>query len=97
MTDDPSRTTRTGEHDCSNTDDEIDPVFGLTAGELRMVDAFLYEVAMEAAMDPRPPTADELEAIEDLRVRAERLKSMTPEELAAERERQLRVMGPERR
>ena len=57
-----------------------------------MVDAFLHELAMEAALDPRPPTAAELEAIDDLGARAERLKTMTPEELEAERERLRRVL-----
>lgn len=75
-----------------NDEDEIDPVFGLTAAELRIADAFFYEVALEAARDPRPPTPEEQEAIDDLRQRAERLKAMTPEELDAERER-LRRLG----
>lgn len=73
-------------------DEEIDPVFGLTPGELRMVDAFFYELAMDAANDPRPPTAAEVEAIADLRARADHLKAMTPEELEAERERLRRVL-----
>jgi len=92
----------TGEHDrpaidgsligARAPDEDVDPVFGLTTGELRMVDAFFYELAIEAANDPRPPTADELEAIDDLRMRAERLKAMTPEELESERARLRRIL-----
>jgi hypothetical protein len=65
---------------------------GVTAGELRMVDAFLVEVAIDAAEDPRPPSAAEQLAVADLRVRAEHLKVMSPAELDAERERLRRLM-----
>lgn len=64
---------------------------GVTARELRMVDAFLSELAIEAAEDPSPASAEELIAIDDLRDRAERLKVMSPDELAAERERLMRL------
>jgi hypothetical protein len=72
-------------------DDEGAPVLGVTAGELRMVDAFFHEVALEAAADPRPPTPAEQLAVDNLRARFERLKAMTPEEEAAERQRLLRL------
>ncbi len=72
-------------------DDEIDPVLGVTAGELRMVDAFFHELALEAAADPRPPTPAEQIAVDNLRARFERLKAMKPEEADAERERLLRL------
>jgi len=75
-----------------NRGEAIDPVFGLTEGELCIADAFFHELALEAARDPRPPTPEEQEAIDDLRERAERLKTMTPAELATERER-LRRLG----
>jgi hypothetical protein len=96
-------TTPTDEHDFSRREhvtaspppnpatrgpgDEIDPVFGVTSGELRIVDAFFYELALEAAEDPSPPTAEEQLAIDNLRSRFERLKAMTPEEQDAERAR----------
>lgn len=72
-------------------DDDGDPMTGVTGGELRMVDAFFHEVALDAAADPRPPTPAEQVAIDSLRARFERLKAMTPEEQAAERERLLRL------
>jgi len=71
--------------------DEIDPVLGVTSGELRIVDAFFYELALEAAEDPSPPTAEELIAIDNLRERFEKLKAMTPEEQDAERARLLKL------
>lgn len=77
--------------DAAPFDDEIDPVLGVAAGELRIVDAFFHELAVDAALDPRPPTAAEQVAIDDLRARFERLKAMSPEELDAERARLLRI------
>ena len=74
--------------------DEVDdsPGLGVTGSELRLFDAFLTELAIEAAEDPRPPTAEEQLAIDDLGARFERLQAMTPEELEAERAR-LRRLG----
>ncbi len=72
-------------------DDEGDPVLGVTHGELRMVDAFFHELALDAAADPRSPTPAEQVAVDNLRARFERLKAMTPEEQVAERERLLRL------
>ena len=45
-----------------------------------MVDAFLTELAIDAAEDPSPPTAEGQLAIDDLRSRYERLKTMSPED-----------------
>ena len=72
-------------------DDDGDPALGVTAGELRMVDALFHELALESAADPRPPTPAEQVAVDNLRARFERLKAMTPKEQAAERERLLRL------
>ncbi len=72
-------------------DDDGDPALGVTAGELRMVDALFHELALESAADPRPPTPTEQVAVDNLRARFDRLKAMTPDELAAERERLLRL------
>jgi hypothetical protein len=69
--------------------DDLDPMLGVTSGELRIVDAFIHELALEAAEDPSPPTAEEQLAIDDLRERFERLQRMTPEEEEAERQRLL--------
>ena len=64
---------------------------GVTAGDLRILDAFLYELAREAAEDPSPPTAEQQAAVDQLRDHAERLEAMTPEEQEAERLRLLRI------
>jgi len=77
--------------DLARVGGDIDPVIGVTAGELRMVDALFHELALEAAADPRPPTPDEQRAVEYLRRRFEQLKAMSPEEEAMERERLLQL------
>jgi hypothetical protein len=87
---DQPRAERPGAAIAVHPDDELDPVFGVTTGELRTVDAFFYELAIDAAEDPRPPTSAEQVAVDNLRARFERLKAMTAEEAAAERERLLR-------
>ena len=74
-------------------DDDFDPVFGVTESELRMAEVFFYEAGLAAAREPRPSTPEEQEAVADLRAMADRLKTMTPEELEAERERLLRTGG----
>lgn len=74
--------------------DEIDPLFGLTVADLRILDGFFYELALEAAEDPRPPTPEEQDSIDNLRKRFERLQRMTPEEVEAERQ---RILAMERR
>ncbi len=74
--------------------DDGDSVLGVTAGELRMVDGFFHELALDDAADPRPPTPAEQVAIGNLRARFERLKAMTPEEAIVERERLLRLDDP---
>jgi len=102
MTDDWSPPT--GEHDRPPSDHqraeppttpapngEVDPVFGLSEADLRMVDAFYYELAMDAANDPSPPTAAEQVEIKVLAASFERLKAMSPEELLVERARRLRA------
>ncbi|KAB2899469.1 MAG: hypothetical protein F9K40_10255 [Kofleriaceae bacterium] len=71
--------------------DDNDPMLGVTSGELRIVDAFFHELALEAAEDASPPTAAEQLAIDDLRERFERLQRMTPEEEEAERQRLLAI------
>jgi hypothetical protein len=72
-------------------DGDIEADLGVTAGELRIVDAFFHELALEAAADPRPPTPEEQEAVMHMRDRFERLKAMSPEEQDAERDRLLRL------
>jgi hypothetical protein len=40
-------------------DGDVDQVFGVSEADVRMVDAFYYELAMDAANDPSPPTPAE--------------------------------------
>lgn len=72
------------------TPDQVDPVLGISEGDVRVVDAFYHELALDASKDPSPLTAEEEAA--ELRMVAsfERLKSMTREELLALREHRLR-------
>ncbi len=67
--------------------DAIDPALEVSPAELRIVDAFFYELALEAAEDSSPPTPREQLAIDNLRARFARLQAMTPEEEEAERQR----------
>ena len=56
-----------------------------------MVDAFFYEVALDASRDPGPLSPGE-EAADRRMVEAfEQLKAMSPEELRAEHARRLRA------
>ncbi len=80
--------------DLPTLDEPIDPTFGVTAGELRMVDAFFYEVAREAAEDPRPATLAERDTVDELRSRFERLKGLSQDEASTERARLLRRDHP---
>jgi len=70
--------------------DAMDPALDVSSAELRIVDAFFNELALEAAEDPSPPSPREQLAIDNLRARFERLQAMTPEEEEVERQRLLR-------
>ena len=71
-------------------DEELDPVFGVTESELRMADVFFFEAGLVSAREPRCLSTEEEAAVAELRERADRLKTMTPEELEAERQRLMR-------
>lgn len=73
-----------------------DPRFGnvglvlrVTEGDIRMVETYYHELALEASQDRSPPTPEEQVALKKLEASFERLKAMTREELLAERARRL--------
>ena len=65
-------------------------VLRVTEGDIRMVEAYYHELALEASQDKSPPTPEEQVALQKLAASFERLKAMTREELLAERARRLR-------
>ena len=67
-----------------------DLVLGVSDADIRLVDAFHHELALEASADKSPPTRAEQLANAELAASFERLKAMTPEELRAETARRLR-------
>src|SRR5437868_2617291 len=70
--------------------DDVDPVLGISECDLNIVNAFYHELAVDASQDPSPLTAAELVELESLDASLSRLKSMSREELLAERARRLR-------
>jgi hypothetical protein len=56
------------------------------------VDAYYYELALEASQDRSPPTPDEQVELAKLTALCERLKAMTREEKLALRARRLRQL-----
>jgi hypothetical protein len=68
----------------------VDLVLRVTEGDIRMVEAYYHELALEASQDRSPPTLEEQIALKKLAASFERLKAMTREELLAERARRLR-------
>ena len=69
---------------------QVGLVLRVTEGDIRMVEAYYHELALEASQDRSPPTPEEQVALKKLAASSERLKAMTREELLAERARRLR-------
>lgn len=69
---------------------EVDLALRVSEGDIRIVDAYLAELALEASQDGSPPTPEEQIAADKLAASFERLKAMTREEMLAERVRRLR-------
>ncbi|MCB9507846.1 MAG: hypothetical protein H6709_02240 [Kofleriaceae bacterium] len=69
--------------------DDLDPVLGISEGDIRMVDAFYHELAVDASEAERPRTADEEAAELRLAGSFEQLKTMTRDELLAIRQQRL--------
>jgi hypothetical protein len=65
----------------------VDVTSGIREEDLRLLDAYNHELAIEASEDPRPNTAEEDEEDAELLRRAELTMSMTPEEVAIRRAR----------
>lgn len=66
-----------------------DLVLGVSEADFRLVDAFFYELALDASNDPSPPTREEQAANAALAASFARLKAMSPDELRVERARRL--------
>jgi len=64
-------------------------VLRVSEGDIRMVDAYYDELALDASMDQSPPTPEERIELEKLTALSERLKAMTREEMLALRARRL--------
>ena len=62
----------------------------ISEGDLRIVDAYYYELALEASQDRSPPTPEDQVELAKLTASSERLKSMTREERLALRAHRLR-------
>ena len=78
------------EIDASVRSMEADLVLGVSEADIRLVDAFFHELALDASEDKSPPTRAEQLADAESIAALERLKAMTPDELRAERARRLR-------
>jgi predicted P-loop ATPase/GTPase len=72
------------------TSDDTDLVITVSEDDVRIVDAYYYELALDASKDPSPPTPEEQIELAKLAASFERLKAMTHEEMLEERERRLR-------
>jgi len=68
-------------------DEVVDPVLGIPIKDLRLVDSYFHELAMEAALDPRPNTPAEQAIDDELLVRARERMTMSPDEVRALRRR----------
>ena len=64
-------------------------VLGASEADIRLVDAYFHELALDASNDPSPPTREEQIANAESVAAFERLKAMTPDELRAERARRI--------
>ncbi len=65
-------------------------VLGVSEADIRLVDAYYHELALEASNDPSPLTREEQIADAEWAESFARLKAMTPDELRAERARRIR-------
>jgi hypothetical protein len=66
---------------------DADLALGVSEADIRLVDAFYHEVALEASNDRAPATHEEQAANAALAESFARLNAMTPDELRAERAR----------
>jgi len=64
-----------------------DPILGMSETEFESLEAANHQLALEAALDPRPNTPEEDEDVEWLMARVRQRMSMSPAEVRAQRER----------
>lgn len=65
-------------------------VHGVSEADVRLVDTYFHELAIDASNDPSPLTPEEQAADAESVASFARLKAMTPDELRAERARRIR-------
>jgi len=72
--------------------DGVDLVLRISEGDVRIVDAYYDELALEASRDRSPPTPEEQVELDKLAASSERLKTMTRAEMLVLRARRLRQL-----
>jgi hypothetical protein len=70
--------------------ESADLVLGVSEADIRLVDAFYHEVALEASADKAPQSRPDHLANAESIAAFERLRAMSPDELRAERARRIR-------
>jgi hypothetical protein len=70
----------------------VDLVLRISEDDVRIVEAYYDELALEASRDRSPPTPEEQIELEKLAASSERLKAMTRPEMLALRARRLRQL-----
>jgi len=70
----------------------VDLVLRISEGDVRIVEAYYDELALEASRDRSPPTPEEQIELEKLAASSERLKAMSRSEIHALRARRLRQL-----
>jgi hypothetical protein len=70
--------------------DDFDPALKVTESDLRLLDAYYHERAIDASEDPRPNTEEEQAADDALLAAMRKTMSMSPAEAYASRSRRRR-------
>jgi len=71
---------------------DVELVLRISEGDVRIVEAYYDELALEASRDRSPPTPEEQIELEKLAASSERLKAMSRSEIHALRARRLRQL-----
>jgi hypothetical protein len=82
--------TKDGVPTTAPTSDHVDLVLGISEGDIRIVDAYHYQLALDASQDRSSPTLEEQIEVGKLAASFARLQAMTHEQMLAERVRRLR-------
>ena len=75
------------ETSAEHTADELDPDLAIPVKDLNVFNAYWHELAVLASEDPRPNTAEEQAADDELHAKCLETLSKSPAEVRAERER----------